>query len=64
MSALSVRGSRRPETWSPMQTFRRLVRQRRLRDYDDLVSEVKGLPAPGLMRLAGHPIEGSRDAEW
>ncbi len=46
MSALAVRGRRHPETWSPMQTFRRLVQQRRLRDYDALVSEVERLPVP------------------
>jgi len=39
-----------PETWSPYRSFRRLVDQRRLRDYDDLVAEVARVPlveAPG-----------------
>ena len=30
--------------WSPQRTFRRLVNQRRIRDYDELVQEVVDLP--------------------
>lgn len=36
---------RNPETWSPGRTFRRLLRQNRLRDYDDLVAEVRRVPS-------------------
>lgn len=43
---LANRGRRNPLSWSPLQTFERLVRQRRLRDYDELVSEVARLPEP------------------
>jgi len=38
----------RPETWSPYRSFRRLVEQRRLRDYDELVAEVLRVPVPEL----------------
>jgi hypothetical protein len=31
---------KKPHTWSPYRSFRRLVQQRRLRDYDELVNEV------------------------
>lgn len=48
MSTLAERGRRNPRTWSPMQTFQRLLRQRRLRDYDDLLEEVSRLPAPRI----------------
>lgn len=36
---------RNPDGWSPYRSFRRLVNQRRLRDYDDLVAEVLRVPA-------------------
>ncbi|GGK94350.1 NgoMIV family type II restriction endonuclease [Mangrovihabitans endophyticus] len=37
---------RRGRKWAPMQTFRRLIAQRRLLDYDELLEELAGLP-PG-----------------
>lgn len=40
------RSGRHGATWSPRVTFDRLVRQRRLRDYDDLVREVGRVPRP------------------
>lgn len=33
-----------PQSWSPLLTFNRIVRQGRLRDFDDLVRHVKRLP--------------------
>jgi hypothetical protein len=36
---------RNPEGWFPMRTFSRLVRRRRLREFDDLVTEVGRIPA-------------------
>lgn len=38
--------SNNPATWPPAVTFRRLVAQGRLRDYDDLVTEVQTLAQP------------------
>ena len=35
-----------PSSWSPKTTLLRMVRQGRIRDYDDLVSEVLRAPAP------------------
>jgi hypothetical protein len=46
MRSLAEVGRRNPLTWSPLLTFDRLVRQRRLRDYDELVAEVERLPEP------------------
>jgi hypothetical protein len=40
----TVRVLRGPK-WSPGQTFDRLVQQRRLRDYDDLVDAVRNIPS-------------------
>jgi hypothetical protein len=48
MAELAERGRRNPRTWSPMQTFQRLLRQRRLRDYDELAAEVLRLPEQHL----------------
>jgi NgoMIV restriction enzyme len=36
--------TRRPDSWSPRLTFDRLVSQRRIRDFDELVWEVSRLP--------------------
>ncbi|MGV0747556.1 NgoMIV family type II restriction endonuclease [Mycolicibacter minnesotensis] len=36
----------KPRRWSPHQTFRRLMKQRRLRDFDQLVCEVMRVPPP------------------
>lgn len=36
----------KPRGWSPRQTFRRLMTQRRLRDFDHLVYEVMRVPTP------------------
>lgn len=37
----------RAVSWGPRETLERLVRQRRLRDYDDLVREIQRLPVQG-----------------
>jgi hypothetical protein len=39
--------TRNPESWSPRKTFDRLMAQRRLKDFDELVRQVEGLPAVG-----------------
>lgn len=46
-----------PRRWSPKVTFDRLVRQGRIRDYDDLVREVLRIPTiePGLQATASSP---------
>ncbi|QLL10044.1 type II site-specific deoxyribonuclease [Mycobacterium vicinigordonae] len=36
----------KPARWSPKETFGRLMRQRRLRDFDELVYEVSRVPGP------------------
>ncbi|MBN3512861.1 type II site-specific deoxyribonuclease [Mycolicibacterium septicum] len=36
----------KPARWSPKQTFGRLMRQKRLRDFDELVYEVSRVPGP------------------
>jgi hypothetical protein len=36
----------KPSNWSPKRTFRRLMTQRRLRDFDQLVHEVMRVPSP------------------
>lgn len=46
LERLAIKPRRNPSTWSPLMTFHRLVKQRRLRDYDDLIAEVKQLPTP------------------
>jgi hypothetical protein len=38
------RSQRNPESWSPGRTFQRLIAQNRLRDYDDLVAELRRVP--------------------
>lgn len=45
IDALAAR-ERRPESWSPRMTFDRLMGQRRLRDFDELVRQVRQLPSP------------------
>jgi hypothetical protein len=42
--AAEARLKKQPETWSPRVTFDRLMDQRRLRDFDDLVRLVEQLP--------------------
>lgn len=43
--------TKNPSSWSPKLTFDRLIRQGRLRDYDDLIAEVLRLPkAPPIQR--------------
>lgn len=36
----------KPDNWSPGRTFRRLMRQQRLRDFDELIYEVMRVPTP------------------
>lgn len=43
--AAVAEGRRYPDRWSPGQTFNRLMRQKRLRDFDELVHEVMRVPA-------------------
>ncbi|MFL6146892.1 MAG: NgoMIV family type II restriction endonuclease, partial [Pseudonocardiaceae bacterium] len=40
----TAQSARRPDSWSPRLTFNRLMGQRRIRDFDDLVWEVSRLP--------------------
>ena len=42
-----------PGNWSPRVTFDRLVEQRRIRDYDDLVLHLIRLPPPHALQRAG-----------
>jgi hypothetical protein len=37
-------GQERPASWSPKMTFDRLLHQRRIRDFDDLIHEIQHLP--------------------
>ncbi|UOY01877.1 NgoMIV family type II restriction endonuclease [Blastococcus sp. PRF04-17] len=41
------RASKAGDDWLPARTFRRLLNQGRLRDYDDLVTEVQRIPSAG-----------------
>ncbi|MEC3979839.1 NgoMIV family type II restriction endonuclease [Amycolatopsis sp. H20-H5] len=41
---LEAQTARNPDTWSPKKTFDRLIGQKRLRDFDDLVRAVEALP--------------------
>lgn len=43
--SITAVAERKPSNWSPAQTFNRLMRQRRLRDFDDLVHEVMRVPS-------------------
>lgn len=49
--------TRRPDSWSPRLTFNRLMIQRRIRDFDDLVWEVSRLPR--VDGGASTPISGA-----
>src|SRR5262249_3839227 len=42
----------RPEKWSPKVTFDRMLRQGRIRDYDDLLDELLRVPTTGPSDLA------------
>jgi hypothetical protein len=44
-AAIAQVGERKKGKWSPAQTYNRLTRQKRLRDFDELVSEVLRVPA-------------------
>lgn len=52
ITAIDKLKSQKPLKWSPGVTFDRLLNQGRLRDYDDLVEEVKVIPAFPPSRVA------------
>ncbi len=52
-----------PDTWSPYRTFKRLVAQGRLRDYDDLVAEVLRTRAPALQQDRTEQSASTHDQE-
>jgi len=44
--SIATVASRKTAGWSPARTFNRLMRQKRLRDFDELVAEVMRVPSP------------------
>lgn len=45
-ATMEVVAQGKPPNWSPQRTFRRLMRQQRLRDFDQLIYEVLRVPKP------------------
>ncbi|MFE7629857.1 NgoMIV family type II restriction endonuclease [Kocuria sp. NPDC057446] len=54
--------SRKPAKWSPGVTFDRLLKQGRIRDYDDLVSAVQAIPARANSTIPQGAIEEAEEA--
>ncbi|MFD2417305.1 NgoMIV family type II restriction endonuclease [Amycolatopsis pigmentata] len=50
---LEARETRNPEKWPPKATFDRLMNQKRLRDFEDLVTLVKKLPKADTASVSG-----------